>query len=484
MNHTKKSQQIIAALIFVFTGFLNYANVFYVTENNYKEYLADYVFMVLINILFWYSSAYLLNYLINIFIWEKIFKISTRKISFEWSRELVSSLIYTLATAVILKNSFWINFDFFWIAILILLLLVQMAVRPKVLSLFPREAFVRVKPFNVGDWITIKNKDGINLLTGKVENITRGAVVIKNENNNRVFISMNILTDVFIENHSVLEDFSKFKTRICIDHSIPSEKVKRILLSALENIYYEKNFTDVPEPQVLINDVNKLGIVYELVYWLKPWKEISPAEYNDIVLSTALENLSKAGIYPAYQKNDVFIGNYQRKFYDINLIEDRKKILKNIELLKFLNEDELDNIASNILIKAFDKNDIVINEGEEGESMFILVEGLLNVFVKNKEGIDIHVGNLKAGDFFGEMSLFTGEPRSATIKARTKCLIFEINKDIISPIIHKRTNLVEEFGKIIAERQSINVDKISQSEMHVKSRMKIIAYKIKNFFGL
>lgn len=484
MNYTKKSQFIIAVLIFVFTGFLNFTNVFYVTESNYKEYSADYVFMILVNILFWYSSAYLLNYLINFYIWGKIFKISTRKISFEWSRELVSSLIYTIATAAILKNAFWIKFDFFWITILILLFLVQMAVRPKVLSLFPREAFVRVRPFNVGDWITIKNKSGNALLTGRVENITRGTVVIKNENNNRVFISMNMLADLLIENHSALEDFSKFNTRICIDHSIPSEKVKRILLSTLENIYYEKKFTDAPEPQVLINEVNELGIVYELNYWLKPWIEMSPAEFNDIVLTAALENLNKAGIYPAYQKNDVFIGNYQRKFYDINLIEDRKKILKNIELLKFLTENELESIASNILIKIFDKENVIIKEGEEGDSMFILIEGLLNVFVKNKDGIDVHVGNLKAGDFFGEMSLFTGEPRSATVKASTKCLVFEINKEIISPLIHKRINLVEEFGKIITERQSINVDKISQSEIHVKSTIKIIADKIKKFFGL
>lgn len=484
MNYTKKSQIIVAAIIFVFTGFLNFTNVFYVTVSNYKEYPTDYVFMILVNLLFWYSSAYLLNYLINNFIFDRILKISTRKISLEWSKELVSSLIYTAATAIILKNVFWIEFDFFWITVFILLLLVQMAIRPKVLSLFPRETFARIKPFNVGDWITIKNKNGNNLITGKVENITRGSIVIRNENNNRIFIPMNILSDVLIENHTALEEFSKYSATICLDHSIPIEKVKRILQSSIENIYYKKNITDAPEPQILINSVNESGIVYEIVYWLKPWKEVNPFEFIDMVLKSSLENLSYAGIYPASQKNDVYIGNYQRKFYDINLIEDRKKILQNIELLKFLNDDELNSIASNIQVKTFDKNDVIINEGEEGDSMFILVEGLLNVFVKNREGIDVHVGNLTAGDFFGEMSLFTGEPRSATVKARTECLIFEINKDVISPIIHNRTNLVEEFGKVIAERQSINVDKISESEIHVKSRIKILADKIKKFFGL
>lgn len=194
--------------------------------------------------------------------------------------------------------------------------------------------------------------------------------------------------------------------------------------------------------------------------------------------------MNYSGIYPAYSKNDVFIGNYQRKYADINLIEDRKKIISNIELLKLLNEDEINSIASNIKIKLFNRDEIIIKEGDEGDSMFILVEGLLNVFVKNKDGLDIYVGNLIPGDFFGEMSLLTGELRSATVKAKSDSLIFEINKEIISPIIHNRINLVEEFGKVIAERQSINIDRIAESQIKVKSRIKLFVDKIKKFFNL
>ncbi|MEG8946107.1 mechanosensitive ion channel family protein [Rosettibacter firmus] len=481
---SKNIQLIVLAIIFCLTGTLIITDTFLVTKSDYKIYPVDYVFMVVINILFWYSFAYLFNYAINYFIWGKIFKITVGKINLEWIKEIVSSLIYTVATAILIKNIFWIQLNLFWFIVYLLLFLVIIALRPKLLSVFPKEAFARVKPFNVGDWISIKNRDGNVLLLGKVQNISRGFVLMKNENNNLVFIPMSFFANSIIENYTSDNDYSKFSTKICIDHSVPVERVKRILLSALEQIFQEYKITDAPEPQVLINDVNENGIVYELIYWIKQWTEVNPKEFNDVILNTSLKNLYYAGIYPAYRKSDIYIGNYQYKYYNVNSVEDRKKILKNIDLFSLLKEDELNSIATNVYIRTFRKNDVIIEEGKEGDSMFILVEGLLNVFVKNNEGLDVYVGNISAGDFFGEMSLFTGEPRSATIRARTDCLIFEIDKEIISPIIHNRNQLVEEFGRVIAERQAINIDRIAASQIHEKSLIREIVDRIKRFFNL
>lgn len=482
--NSKKIQLVVVAIIFCLTGFLLITKAFYVTQSDYKNYPTDYVFLIAINILFWYASAYLLNKFIDYFLWDKVFRISVGKINKEWIKEFFSSLIYTLATALILKSVFWVKLNIFWILVYVLLFLVLIAVRPKILSLFSKETFAFIKPFNVGDWISIRNDKGDVVILGKVQAISRGLILIKNENNNLVFIPMNFLANKIIENYTSENDYSKFSTKICIDHNVQIDRVKRILLATLQEVYQEKKIFDAPEPSVLVNEVNENGIVYELIYWIKQWTEVNPKEFNDIILTTAFKNLNYSGIYPAYQKHDVFMGNYQKKLYDINLIEDRKKILQKVELFTLLSEDELNSMAANIKIKLFSKNKTIIKQGEEGSSMFILVEGLLNVFVKNQEGAEIYVGNLKPGDFFGEMTLFTGEKRSATVIAKTDSLIFEIEKEIISPIIHARKNLAEEFGEIIAQRQSINIDMLAASQVHEKSLIKELIEKIKNFFNL
>ncbi len=481
---TNKKNQLVIFIILCLSGLMLFTDVFYVSKHDYKNYPIDYTFLIAVNIIFWYSSAYLFNFLIGYFIWDKIFKISIGRIKLEWIKEIAASLIYTAATAIVLKNVFWIELNLFWIIVLILLFLIIVAVRPELLSSFPKEVFARIKPFNVDDWISIKNRDGNILLLGKVQNISRGFVLMKNENNNLVFVPMNFFANAIIENYTSDNDYSKFSTKICIDHHIPVQRAKRILLAALEEIFQEHKIQDAPEPKVLISDVNNTGVVYELIYWIKQWTEVNPKEFNDVILNTALRNLNRAGIYPAYPKRDIFIGNVQNKYYDFNLLEDRKKILRNIDLFSFLNDNELDILVSNVQVKVYNKDDIIIREGDKGDSMFMLVEGLLNVFVRNQDGFDVFVGNITAGDFFGEMSLFTGEARSATVKARTNCLIFEIDKEIISPIIHKRTNLVEEFGAVIAERQAINIDKISESQFHQKSILKELVQKIKSFFNL
>jgi len=179
MNYNKKTQLIISIIVFVLTGLMLITNVFFVTSSDYKNYPIDYLFHVVLTILFWYAATYLLNYLIVSFLWGKIFKIPVGKTSLEWLKEFTSSILYTIATAVILINAFWIELNLFWLIVLVLLLLVQMTIRPKFLSAFPKDTFARVKPFNVGDWISIKNKEGKILLTGKVHNIARGSVFIK-----------------------------------------------------------------------------------------------------------------------------------------------------------------------------------------------------------------------------------------------------------------------------------------------------------------
>lgn len=122
------------------------------------------------------------------------------------------------------------------------------------------------------------------------------------------------------------------------------------------------------------------------------------------------------------------------------------------------------------------------------ESIFVIdlssVEGLLNVYKKNSDGYEIQVGLLKPGDFFGEMSLFTGENRSATVKAVCNSVVYEITKEVIAPIIERRSVLAEIFAKIITQRNEINIKKIKDSEIKHKSAIDWVVEKIKTFFHI
>ena len=71
-------------------------------------------------------------------------------------------------------------------------------------------------------------------------------------------------------------------------------------------------------------------------------------------------------------------------------------------------------LAQRGAVRSFKKNSVVINEGDVGESLFILLQGRVKVYATDDTGREITYGNIDAGDFFGEMSL-DGGPRSASV---------------------------------------------------------------------
>lgn len=77
--------------------------------------------------------------------------------------------------------------------------------------------------------------------------------------------------------------------------------------------------------------------------------------------------------------------------------------------------------------KVYADGERIISKGEVGESMYIVQQGKVEVFMENSEG-EIALATLKPGAVFGEMALFTKEPRVASVRALGKARVLTIDK--------------------------------------------------------
>jgi CRP/FNR family cyclic AMP-dependent transcriptional regulator len=77
-------------------------------------------------------------------------------------------------------------------------------------------------------------------------------------------------------------------------------------------------------------------------------------------------------------------------------------------------EPSLARLAARGIIRNYRKNTIILNEGEPGDSLFVLLQGQVKVYATDENGREITYGTIEAGDYFGEMSL-DGGPRSASV---------------------------------------------------------------------
>jgi CRP/FNR family cyclic AMP-dependent transcriptional regulator len=75
----------------------------------------------------------------------------------------------------------------------------------------------------------------------------------------------------------------------------------------------------------------------------------------------------------------------------------------------------LRDLALKGVVRSYQKNSVVINEGDKGDSLFVLLQGRVKVFSTDQEGREITYGEVRAGDYFGELSL-DGGLRSASVQ--------------------------------------------------------------------
>jgi CRP-like cAMP-binding protein len=118
-----------------------------------------------------------------------------------------------------------------------------------------------------------------------------------------------------------------------------------------------------------------------------------------------------------------------------------------------LDPAHLDALAAWAQVRDYEPGEIVINEHDVGDSMFVIVSGSLTVAIEHGGGERV-VATLSPGQFFGEMSLLTGVPRLATVTAKDKVSVIEITKATMKPILAASPALYDRIAAVLQKRQS------------------------------
>ena len=132
--------------------------------------------------------------------------------------------------------------------------------------------------------------------------------------------------------------------------------------------------------------------------------------------------------------------------------------MKNIELLKTvslfwdLNKVELGYISDKMVSKKFENGNLIFLEESEGKNLFFVVEGSVKVTRLSKDGREVILAMLNAGDFFGEMSLLDGEARSANVIALEETEVLSLNRDDFLVVLHDYPKIAIQLLKEMTSR--------------------------------
>ncbi len=118
-----------------------------------------------------------------------------------------------------------------------------------------------------------------------------------------------------------------------------------------------------------------------------------------------------------------------------------------------LDARQLDRLAEATRVVRFKRGEVIMRQNDLGSSMFVLVDGKVTVSV-HEPGGDRMVATLGPGEVVGEMSLMTGDRRSATVRAKGKVTALEISKAALEPILAAEPRLAERFAVVVEQRHA------------------------------
>ncbi len=398
---------------------------------------------------FWLVLAWFLVRLLDVTLWELV----SRRLGSEVPnllKNLASGIILLFAVSIIVGVVFELPVTGLWTTSGVVGLVIGLALRNIIADVFSGLALHVERSFRIGDWITLhpEKRDSVS---GKVVEINWRTTQLRTKDDTVVVVPNNQISAFIINNLSRPARHTRYAISFFMDQDLPPERILRILLAGVKGA---EGVLSVPEPNIYIEGVQAGNVEYKIYFWMDIVEEISERVRHRVALSV-LDHLHHAGISPAFQKQDIYWSRMPSR--QLKPKNDRATLLARVELFTTLSAGELDFLAQNLSEKLFQVGDTLFRQGEAGDSMYLVVEGLLNVYIAGGEhGWEVKVGQLTPGEFFGEMSLLTGENRTATIIASTDCVVYQITREVLRELLRQRPEIAEQMTRVVAERRLLN----------------------------
>jgi small-conductance mechanosensitive channel len=388
-------------------------------------------------------------------------------------KTVLSVGLYVIAFAIIFQAQYpGVNLGSIFAGSAIFGIVVGLALQDTLGNLFAGIALQADQPFQVGDVVNIASRG-----TGVVESVSWRGVKIRTFQNKLLVISNAVLGKEHIE----VASKANLNARIVNFSTLYSVSPARTVQVVRDAIRLADNVSPKVRPVVRIRNLGDSGIEWEVKYWLEDY-----AKHNDtdaLVRQRIWYSFQREKIEFSYPTRTIHVETKPQEtaFEDrMNAISER---LNNIPIFAPLSDEETERLAEMSRMRVYAPGEAIVRMGQEGNSMFIIVRGAVDIQVPQGASTKV-LNTLRENDFFGEMSLLTGEPRTATVVAVEETEVLRISKSAIKPIFEANPDLVQTISEMVEERREVLRSLAEKRSDGESAQEKGMIKSIRRFFGL
>src|SRR6202171_4150219 len=137
-------------------------------------------------------------------------------------------------------------------------------------------------------------------------------------------------------------------------------------------------------------------------------------------------------------------------------------LLRSMDLFAELPDDELARIARLLKERKISENEEIFAQGETGDGMYVILQGRVRIATTDNFGRERVLAFYGPGEFFGDMAVLTGEPRSATASASTNLRLLQLRKDDFDMLVATSVGIMRGMLRVMVERQTTMNTRLTQ----------------------
>lgn len=333
------------------------------------------------------------------------------------------------------------------------------------------------RPFQVGDWITV------GAITGEVMEMNWRSVRVRTRGRDMVVVPNSVIGKETLVNLSRPTRVHAESHVIGFSYDDAPNEAKRVLL---EVVRATRGVLAEPPPVVRTRAYAAYSIEYEVRFFLDDYAR--QPEINEEFLTRVWYAARRNGLVIPFPTHTIH--QHRAEPPAGRPRPPASEALARVPLFGPLEPDELDALATLCARLSFGRGERVVQQGDPGSALYVVLSGTALVVVRAEDGAEREVARLSRGEFFGEMALLTGEPRSAGVVAVDDLHLLVIPKEALQEVLARRPALLQEMAELVElRRKGLHAAQELQAappEQKVEIRRSAgeLAQRMRRFFGL
>ena len=333
---------------------------------------------------------------------------------------------------------------------------------------------------DVGDWMRVEQVSGRVVEIGwrhtAIETRDRETVIVPNG-----WLMKNRFTVVGSRNAADIA--WRRWIRINVDFAASPGDVRRVLEDAIRNCDIPGVRAE-PAPDVVLMEIAPRFGTYALRYWLANPARDDPTDglVREHMLAALARNGMRIGV-PYVEELGLRDDDAHREAQRAGEHARRVEALAHVELFATLSPEEREKLAGHLTYAPFVAGDVMTHQGAVAHWLYLIVTGEADVWFEH-DGTRTLVSPIGAGTVFGEMGMMTGEPRGATVTARTDVTCYRLDKAGFGDIIKARPDIADGISRVLAARLAeLRAHRDTAAHMPEVRHEDILA-RVRHFFAL